>query len=204
MQTPNYKEIERKTYKEIIDGLNVHDDLKKIKGITIEELKNITDNDRYYYDIFCFNLTGDLNIGSIIRSAVLHGAGKVIIFGRQRYDSRGAVGAANYIDVDTYNGFLNDGLSFDLVKFNQIINDNNYFPVFIEQGGISLEKYHWDCPKDKKLLIIVGNETNGIPENFFQNHDLVSIPQRGVIRSFNVSNALNIAVWDMRYKKELF
>jgi len=42
--------------------------------------------------VICLNLSGDINIGGIIRTASLFGVGKVHLLGRKRYDKRGAVG----------------------------------------------------------------------------------------------------------------
>ncbi len=204
MEQINLKEIERETYRETIEGRNVHNDLK---GMTQDELRDCVSRDRFPFDVFVINLTGDLNIGTIIRSAILHGAEKVWIFGRRKYDKRGAVGAYNYIDVESIFGFENSNtIKFDAKKFKQVIEENNLFPVFVEQGGTVLQDFDWNLDTSgKKLALVLGNETNGIPDDFMDvESTIVSIPQRGVIRSFNVSSAMNIVAWDMRLSKKWF
>lgn len=206
MANQNLKEIERATYVEMIDGRNIYDELK---GLSVAELKQIVDRDRFQFDILAFNLTGDGNIGSIVRSAICHGAGKVFVFGRRTYDRRSSVGAENYIDVERVNGFKGDSIEFDVDAFKEILTRGNYFPVFVEQGGEDLQNFKWSYNENlKKTLVVVGNETNGIPQSFIDEFKgesaIVSIPQRGVLRSFNVSNALNMVVWDLRVKRGLF
>lgn len=199
-----FKVIERNTYSEIILGKNVHDNLKEK---TNSELKDLVKLDRFSFHVIAINLTGDLNIGTIIRSSILHGAEKVWIFGRRKYDKRGAVGSQNYIDVEKIYGFEEkDSLTFDVEEFKKLVDQNGLIPVFVEQGGISLEKFDWDFDtQGKKIALVLGNETNGIPEDFIEEDDyLVSIPQRGVIRSFNVSSAMNIVTWDLRKAKKWF
>jgi len=195
------QEIERETYKETIEGRNVHDNMKEL---SVEELREVVSRDRFPFQVMCLSLTGDLNIGSIIRSSILHGAEKVWIFGRRRYDRRGTVGAHNYIDVECVHGFENDNYDFHKKKFFDILSENNLVPIFVEQGGEELQNFDWsDNIEGMKSygntpLLVFGNETNGIPESFMEEDMIVSIPQRGVIRSFNVSSTMAMVTWDMR------
>jgi tRNA G18 (ribose-2'-O)-methylase SpoU len=50
---------------------------------------------------------------------------------------------------------------------------------------------------DHTVCLVFGNESNGLPESFL-NSDMkkISIPQLGVLRSFNVSAAAAIVMWD--------
>jgi tRNA G18 (ribose-2'-O)-methylase SpoU len=202
----NLDEIQRETYREDIAGLNVHNHLK---DKSVPELRDISMSDRFPFAVMALSLTGDGNVGGIVRSAVLHGAEKVWIYGRRKFDKRPTVGSLNYIDHEIIDGFEDNkpGI-FDVQKFMTIIAENEYFPVFVEQGGTSLEEFDWNALPDMKILLVLGNETNGIPEEFMKVmedlSEIVSIPQRGVIRSFNVSNAMNIVTWDMRMKKKWF
>ena len=81
---------------EYYDTRNIRDDLKNIPDDTI---KHLTDSDRLPFSIALVNLTGDLNIGVCIRSAVLLGAKRVLVIGRNRIDKRSFVGADNWIDI---------------------------------------------------------------------------------------------------------
>lgn len=202
--TQSLKEIERSTYADLVNGRNVHDNLKTL---TVEELKAETTKDRLPFQVMALNLTGDLNIGNIVRSSILLGAEKVWIFGRRQYDKRGTVGSHNYIDVEQVFGFEENTFEFDKVKFKEIVAKNYLWPFFIEQGGIDLNKMDWDGPwYDFTPLLVFGNETNGIPDSFMEGYGknrIVSIPQKGVIRSFNVSTAMGIVTWDFVSKQML-
>jgi tRNA G18 (ribose-2'-O)-methylase SpoU len=205
MENPfvNYKKIIAETNSRMF---NVKDEYKEN---TLEQNQVICKADRLPFSVGCINLTGDLNIGMMLRSACLLGAEKFYIFGRRKFDSRSTVGAENYIDIVqyTYDAPIDaDELILqDLRKLNE-----KHSIVLAEHGGWEL------CDSNRSLyenlhrspLFIFGSESNGLPEciinmtnstgllEFFR----VSIPQRGVMRSFNVSAAMNIICWD--YIKE--
>lgn len=204
----DFKAIERNMIETTNNGFNVHEHLK---SLSVEELREINQHDRLPFQVMALSLTGDMNIGNIIRTSLLQGAEKVYIYGRRKIDSRGAVGSQNYIDVDRIYGFEGDGndLTFDVDRFRQILTENNLYPVFVEQGGLTLGRFKWtDLPLNgKKILLVLGNETNGIPQSFLDlqtelNGTTVSIPQRGVVRSFNVGTAMAIVSWDLRVGME--
>lgn len=203
MTAIDFKTIEHNMLAEENAGRNVHD---HFKALSVPQLKSITQDETYPFVAVALSLTGDLNIGSIIRSSTLHGAAKVFVVGRRKFDSRGTVGAMNYIDVEKVDGFEEGTIDFDVDVFRRVIVDNDLIPVFVEQGGTNLAEFEWPMPEvNKRIALILGNETNGIPDSILALQDelngyRVSIPQRGVIRSFNVSNAMNIVTWDMRSK----
>lgn len=186
---------------------NVKDNLK---NLSLKELKEIQLNDSYeIYSLF-LNLNGDLNISSMVRTSALSGVKKVMIFGRRKYDRRGLVGADKYIDIDIINGFLGETIDYDVSLLKLIIDKNNFVPIYAEHGGTVIGSFSWKNKineiyvANKKPLIIMGNESRGIPEyltNFFDSYDhsiRVTIPQKGVLRSFNVGHAYSMILWDIR------
>lgn len=198
----NFKAIEHTMVETINNGFNVHEHLK---GLSVEQLYELNQTDRLPFQVMALSLTGDINIGNIIRTSLLQGAEKVYIYGRRKIDSRGAVGSHNYIDVDRIYGFEDNDLTFDREKFKQIVLENNLCPIFVEQGGETLGQFKWDSIQlnGRKILLVLGNETNGIPSEILSlkeelNGVILSIPQFGVIRSFNVGTAMAIVSWDMR------
>lgn len=192
---------------ELNNGFNV---LDQYKNHSLDELKVIQENDQFPFHVLFFNLTGELNLGSMVRTACLSGAKKAWIFGRRKFDRRGLVGANNYIKIEQVNGFEDDSLAFSVDKLNSLLTDNNLVPVIVELGGNNLGSFDWnDYVKPilnigKIPVLIMGNEGTGFtPEilNFLENYPgafKVSIPQRGVMRSFNVGHALSMIIWDMR------
>ena len=80
---------------------------------------------------------------------------------------------------------------------------HGYRPVFVEQGGTPLNKVDWWnwilSMQPLRPCLVFGNENRGVQDDLL--HDrrgrIVSIPQHGVIRSFNVASASAIVMYDM-------
>lgn len=197
---PDFKAIRDAELERSSSPLNVHDHLK---GLTIEELKEISQADRLPWHTLCINVTGDLNVGTIIRTSHCLGASSVIIFGRQKIDNRSLVGAANYIKVERARA-LDGDLELDPEIFLALLSSRNLVPVFVESNGLPLPRIDWKlrlsemARRGHQPCLVMGNETGGIPPgiqsltNLFPNSFTVSIPQKGVIRSLNVATAHSI------------
>ena len=193
----DYQEMANKDISASISNLNVHDELK---GLSVPELRQICDKDRLPFGVCVLNITGELNVGTIIRNALLTGARKVGIIGRRKYDKRGTVGSYNYLDVDRVDGLNDDGITINTSVFWDWMKENNFFPVFIEHGGILLNNINWGDIEYNHMpyqpCLVFGNENRGIQEDLLNDNrgTIVSIAQRGVIRSFNVASASAIAM----------
>lgn len=137
------------------------------------------------------NVTGDLNTGIIVRTASLMGAECVIVAGRRIYDKRSTVGAQNYIPVHRVDCLV-DETTVDYDAVERTITQLGYTPVCVEHGGTLVRKF--DFRSVDRPCLIFGNEGFGLPEEFTSRHRCVSIPQRGVLRSFNVSSAAAIVI----------
>lgn len=183
---------------------NVRDEYK---DNTYEQNVAITMSEQRRFSVGCINITGELNIGMMIRSACLLGAENFYIFGRKRFDKRSTVGAENYINIIQYT--YDDPLTAD----QQILDDLRKLPhpiIACEQGGAELgtvdadDVYH--SVYGTHPMFLFGSESHGIPNLILDQLDQtgypdyefsrISIPQVGVLRSFNVSAAMNIIVWD--------
>ena len=176
---------------------NVHDSLKHL---SVEELQAVSLQDRLPWYTCLINITGDLNVGTIIRTSHCLGAAGVIVFGRRKFDKRGLVGSANYIHVDRVSA-MDEELNLDENMFEDYMRQHNLFPVFVETGGTPLPQVNWKSTIGNilswgwKPCLVMGNETGGIPDNILYSpmgHNrglIISVPQRGVIRSLNVSTA---------------
>jgi len=183
---------------------NVHDELK---GLTLEQLQEVQSKESFPFAVCVLNLTGDLNTGMIARTACIHGAEEFIIFGRRKYDKRSTVGAQNYMKVTRIEGFK-QWSKFNLCadKFNKAMDDLGYYPVAVEQDGARLDLLNageWteilahQAPY-KKPCLVFGNENQGIPEDILNECIYtLSLPQRGVLRSMNVSAAAAIAIYQV-------
>jgi len=182
---------------------NVRDEYK---DNTYEQNVAITISEQRRFSVGAINITGELNIGMMIRSACLLGAENFYIFGRKKFDKRSTVGAEKYINIVHYT--YDDPLTADMgiaTKLNDVSKMMEHDIVLCEHGGVEIGSY-MATPMYKKLnnpLFIFGSESNGIPSAVSdQCQHKLSIPQRGVLRSFNVSAAMAIVCWD--YCKEVF
>jgi tRNA G18 (ribose-2'-O)-methylase SpoU len=160
--------------------------------------------------ILLFNLTGEMNIGMIIRTASVMGCSKVYVIGRKKFDKRFTVGAEHYIDIE----YITEGVSgadhnktiqeFDISTFCE---ERDIHPILVEQGGENIEEVSFReyISEGKTPCFVFGSESNGLPEHILKlNYPMVSIPQLGAMRSLNVSNAASIVIYDYikKYKKK--
>jgi len=191
----NYSEI-RKQLEE--QELNVRDEFKHLSH---EEHLELHDDSRLPYAIACINLTGDLNVGSIIRSAAMLGCETVFIYGKKKFDKRGLVGAHNYQKIEYITIDLPDDLGDFPPDVNyeiliQTLDGMGYTPFGLETGGARIDQM--DFREIVSPCIVVGNENMGLPDYLRTRLPLVSIPQSGVMRSLNVGVAAAIAMAEIQ------
>ena len=207
MKKPIFTELIKKDYQE--KNLNNFNVRPEIKDKTLPELQELAQADRLNFEIMLLNITGDINSGMLIRLGHLLGAKNIIILGRRKIDERTTVGAEHYQKVEKYDA-LNEDLTINKDEFFKILDKNkSYFPVFIEIGGKKLGELKWktEIPKDTTPIFIFGNENRGISEEILEEAQkrnlgtMVSIPQKGVMKSLNVVTAASIVLWD--YVKEM-
>jgi len=179
---------------------NVRDEYK---DNTIEENVAIQKAQSRKFSVGVINITGELNIGMMIRSACLFGAENFYIFGRKKFDKRSTVGAENYINIVQviYDEPMaaEETMCEDIWALRQ---KQKYQVILCEQGGMDIgqnrlwKKLHDYIPHTHPLFLF-GSESHGIPPIISDiAFATVSIPQVGVLRSFNVSAAMNIICWD--------
>jgi len=191
----NYSEI-RKQLEE--KELNVRDEFKHLSH---EEHLELHDDSRLPYAIACINLTGDLNVGSIIRSAAMLGCETVFIYGKKKFDKRGLVGAHNYQKIEYITIDLPDDLGDFPPDVNyeiliQTLDGMGYTPFGLETGGARIDQM--DFREIQSPCIVVGNENMGLPDYLRSRLPLISIPQSGVMRSLNVGVAAAIAMAEIQ------
>jgi tRNA G18 (ribose-2'-O)-methylase SpoU len=186
---------------------NVRDEYK---DNTVEQNKAIQKSQTRKFSVGAINITGELNIGMMIRSACLMGAENFYIFGRKKFDKRSTVGAENYINIKQFT--YDDPLTADKKICDKVWETRNVYShkiILCEQDGWNIGKYPWKglydgtSVADFNPLFLFGSESHGFPQSILDSgFTRVSIPQVGVLRSFNVSAAMNIIIW--AYIKEVF
>lgn len=201
----NIKELRNNSLDDFYTHKNVHNEYKHL---SVDELKNITSENTFPFWVMTLNVLGDLNIATVIRSAHLFGAEKCVVFGRRKIDNRGLVGAANYTPVEKVNA-VDCNLVLQTEVFKNYCLTNNLVPLFIEQGGKSCYQYDWSkninriISSNRKPILVLGTEREGIPKALIDvglwelQGDIIAIPQRGVIRSHNLSMAFGIVTSSM-------
>jgi tRNA G18 (ribose-2'-O)-methylase SpoU len=195
----------------IADTANKHYNVRdEYKDNTVEQNAAIQKNSSRKFSVGAINITGCLNIGMMIRSACLMGAENFYIFGRKKFDKRSTVGAENYINIIQYS--YDDPLTADEHILAELRNLTSKHRILLcEHGGRELQHdnsafYSWPTTPP---LFLFGSESHGIPElisnqkidseydmGWNYEFDRISIPQVGVLRSFNVSAAMAIICWD--------
>lgn len=191
----DYREV---IHKNVENGFNVRDDLKQL---TAEEIAKINSESAFPYAVCALNLEGDLNIGMMARTSILLGASRFIIYGRRKIDRRSLVGAQNYLPIDRIGGLDTDEagnyVSFETGTFDRVMEQYNYLPIFVEQGGVPITEVDWRGISNLNTpCFVFGNESTGIPPEMMENKLVVSVPQIGVLRSFNVSATAAIVLWN--------
>jgi len=187
----------------------------------LESCKKFNNNLKSNYGICMFNLKLSGNIGMAVRSACTLGCNKFIICGRRQYDKRFTVGAHHYIDISFWdepikvtiktisNNKYSEETEYFPSEFIKKCQIDNWTPVFIEQGGQDIRNSEWK--KIEKPLLILGNESIGIPKSFINEVSralpetrILSIPQWSILRSMNVTNAATIAMWELQRVNNYF
>ncbi len=201
----NYSRIITETNSKMF---NVRDEYK---DNTVEHNQTICNADRLPFSVGVINVAGDLNVGMMLRSACLLGAENFYIFGRKKFDKRSTVGAENYINIVQY--VFDDPIHADTQIHSELreLYVEKHTIVLCEHGGYELGSAEWKSrlplianSSRHTPLFLFGSESFGIPDIISENSAFfkVSIPQRGVLRSFNVSAACNIIIWD--YLRQMF
>lgn len=168
---------------------NVIDEFKDLDN---EEIKRRIQDRSNGFAVLMAHITGDFNIGTVLRSANSHGVKDFFYFGRKKFDRRGCVGVHNYTQMQ----FVNDLNEVERIKkdYSLVALENNI------TGVVSLPDFNWQL--DKLPCIVVGEECNGIPQEILELCDaFVEIPSFGSVRSMNVGAAASIAMYDYVSKK---
>lgn len=158
-----------------------------MKWLSDEETQKYMEERRLNYGVLIMNLLYDNNAGNIVRSANAFGASEIILYGHKKFDRRASVGAEFYSHF-RHLKFVDD-LPKLFAEYDLVVAVEN------TPGALPLSSFEWK--KDKKTLMIFGQESSGIPDEILNMcHHVVSIVQRGSVRSLNVAVAAGIVMND--------
>lgn len=169
---------------------NIREDLK---GKTLDQVLDY--QPCFPYAVAAINRDGDLNVGMMLRTAVIFGASEFFIFGDKKFDKRTAKGAHNYIKVVNCP---------DLTPLNTIIKQLGWTPVFMATSGKPLALHDMKRVLPHNPCFIFGNESKGLPRDLIPEdyEHIYCLRQPGVLRSLNVSSCAAIVM--SRYVESMY
>jgi tRNA G18 (ribose-2'-O)-methylase SpoU len=140
--------------------------------------------------ICCINFIHDGNLGYLIRSAACFGVEVVYVIGS--VPERSALNSLSgslfdYVKIKQYK----DPLAFlNFAKSNRI----KIVSAELCEDSMAIDSYDFDFSSN--TILVVGNETSGIPVEILKNSDKIYIPMPGVGYCLNTSQAANILLYE--------
>mgnify|MGYP003421293239 FL=1 len=144
------------------------------------------------------NIRSTHNVGAIFRTADATGVKKIYIsgitpapidrFGRARPDiSKASLGAEKTVEWESI---------VDIKDFIKNIKKEKFQIIAVEQDKRSID--YKDLKRSEKVLLIVGNEVDGIDKDVLDLCDnIVEIPMLGKKESLNVSVATGVVLYSL-------
>lgn len=168
--------------------------IDEFKPLSDAEIRQRLDEKSNGFAVLMVHVTGDFNIGTVLRSANFHGARDFFYYGRRKFDRRGCVGVHNYTKMQHLDSLQN---ILQLKDQYTLVGLENNIP-----GTISIHQFDWKLPRPP--CIVVGEECNGVSDDILTMCDvLVEIPNFGSVRSMNVGVASSIAMHDYVSKRKM-
>lgn len=163
------------------------------------------------------NVNSDWNVGALMRTAALLKFEAFAVVGRAKFDTRGCVGAMNYIrlikrraigsdaDVADARSFVSEP-TVNVAAFRAFLDEHGYTPVFVEQSGELLGQLSWGLahsrlPEGRTFVFVFGNETTGVPPEVlavrkdYAGSFVLTLEQYSVMKSLNVAVSAGIVLW---------
>ena len=139
-------------------------------------------------------LTDHNNLGNIIRTCLLIGVDGIIIPEHSSAPITGSTANTSAGAIELLKFHISKNLNRSLENLKKI----GYWTYSLDINGKIINK---DFKFDKKTIIILGNEANGIRKNILNNSDfIISLPQDQIkgIDSYNAANSLAMTL--LHYK----
>ncbi|MDC1395472.1 RNA methyltransferase [Bacteroidia bacterium] len=138
------------------------------------------------------NIRSMHNVGAIFRTSDAFRVAKICLCGitaipPHRDIRKTALGAEESVDWEYYKttqDALTDFKDAHICALEQVV------------GSVPLREVN--LPHDKTIVLIVGNEVDGVDENLLDYcNQIIEIPQFGTKHSFNVSVSTGITLWEI-------
>lgn len=140
------------------------------------------------------------NVGSIFRTSDAFLIEKIILGGitptpPHREIQKTALGATESVNWEHQP---------DLLQYLNTLNKDEFIIVSCEQADKSTFLQHLTIETSKKIVLILGNEVDGVSEEIINISDfVVEIPQFGLKHSLNVAVSAGIIIWQIVQKLRL-
>lgn len=144
------------------------------------------------------NIRSTHNVGAIFRTADATGVKKIYIsgitpapidrFGRARPDiSKASLGAEKTVEWES---------TTDIKELIKNLKKEKFQIIAVEQDKKSID--YRDLKKNEKVLLIVGNEVDGVDKEVLDLcDDIIEIPMLGKKESLNVSVATGVVLYSL-------
>ena len=150
---------------------------------TNEAIKADLDSKRFPFAVLCCNVHGDYNLSTVVRCCNAFLAREIFIYGRKKWDKRGAVGTHHYERFH----HVREEFELDLIKGYTWIGIDNV------ETALPIDEFKWP----ETPLLCFGEEHVGVPKEVLARcKNVVYIRQYGSVRSLNVGVAAGIAIQD--------
>jgi 23S rRNA (guanosine2251-2'-O)-methyltransferase len=148
--------------------------------------------------ILLHNIRSTHNVGAIFRTADATGVGKIYLsgytpapvdrFGRDRSDiSKASLGAEKTVEWESV---------VDVMELIKNLKKQDYYICGIEQDSKSVD--YRSIPKGRKILLILGNEVDGVDKEILKLCDCIAeLPMLGSKESLNVSVTAGIVLYSL-------
>lgn len=151
-----------------------------------------------------YNIRSTYNVGAILRTCDCLGVTEAIFTGYTPFLDKGLPHEQAKLKKQIHKTALGaeDTISWQRIEdIHEIIDSyraRNFRIAALEQGEASLNLAD-QHDFDEDILLILGEEVHGIPQDVLKQCDLLlEIPMCGQKESFNVSVATGIALWELR------
>lgn len=190
-----YYKINHDLFREISDTESPQGILAviRMKKFTLEDITK-----EKSFIVFLDRLQDPGNMGTIIRSADALGASGIIV-------SKGSVDIYNPKVVRSTMGSLFHLPIIQVKESVETIAKLKDLGVKVLATSVEKAKYCYDTDLTEKILIIIGNEGNGISDELFKISDeSIIIPMEGKSESLNVAMASSIIMYEvLRQRKNI-
>ena len=144
----------------------------------------------YPVSLACVNFQSDGNLGYLIRSAACFGAEEVLVIGSvpdYRTLRQLSCGTASWMTIKS---FRNPS------EYLAYTRENDVQVISLELTDDSINIMDYEFPKDRKISILTGNESYGVPAEIIMNSDCLYIPNPGYGACMNTAQAANVALYE--------